>query len=363
MTETIKTVFILGAGASKQAGVPLMREFLDVARDLRRVGRVGVHAADFERVFQALSDLQVVQSKARFDLVNIETIFSAFEFARVIQSFCGYNNDQIAALANAAKNVIAHTIEETLRFPLGADGPIAPRPYAKFANLVKALTKSASPVHRPAIITFNYDFALDFVFRDVQIDFGLGEQGDSRSLISLLKLHGSVNWARCAVCGEIRQVRFQDFVKDRGVIDRIDVFRFGHSLNLQSHCHTRVDPQPVIVPPSWNKTAHHEQLSHVWSAVARELAAADNIIIIGYSLPDTDMFFRQLYALGTVGPRLLERVWVFDPDESGIVRRRFEELLGRGAEQRFRFFQETFDPAISHVAKEFHVSASNLQAQ
>ena len=33
-TEPQKTVFILGAGASKQGGAPLMGEFLDVATDL-----------------------------------------------------------------------------------------------------------------------------------------------------------------------------------------------------------------------------------------------------------------------------------------------------------------------------------------
>ena len=33
-------VFILGAGASKQAGAPLMNEFLDVAYDLWKMGRV-----------------------------------------------------------------------------------------------------------------------------------------------------------------------------------------------------------------------------------------------------------------------------------------------------------------------------------
>ena len=35
-----KTVFILGTGASKEAGAPLIDEFLDVARDIITNGRL-----------------------------------------------------------------------------------------------------------------------------------------------------------------------------------------------------------------------------------------------------------------------------------------------------------------------------------
>jgi hypothetical protein len=36
----------------------------------------------------------------------------------------------------------------------------------------------------------------------------------------------------------------------------------------------------------------HTGLSSVWRAAATHLAEAENVFIIGYSLPDTDEFFR-----------------------------------------------------------------------
>ncbi len=82
---------------------------------------------------------------------------------------------------------------------------------------------------------------------------------------------------------------------------------------------------------------------------AKELAEAQNIFVVGYSLPETDSFFRYLYALGTEGSTRMERFWVFDPDPSGSVESRFREMVGRGIESKFRFFNKTFSEAITHI--------------
>jgi hypothetical protein len=74
-------VFILGAGASKQAGAPLMANFLDVSTDLLRANRVGESKVHFERVFTAIGGLQAVHSKAQLDLNNIESIFTALDIS------------------------------------------------------------------------------------------------------------------------------------------------------------------------------------------------------------------------------------------------------------------------------------------
>jgi hypothetical protein len=42
--------------------------------------------------------------------------------------------------------------------------------------------------------------------------------------------------------------------------------------------------------------------------------------------------------LGTVDTNLLKRFWVFDPDETGNVEKRFREVLGHGALQAFKPF-------------------------
>lgn len=69
-----------------------------------------------------------------------------------------------------------------------------------------------------------------------------------------------------------------------------------------------------------------------------------------YSLPSTDSFFRQLYALGTVGPIPLKRFWVFDIDPTR--EEVFRKLLGPGARERFRFFSVDARDALREISRE-----------
>ncbi len=77
------TVFILGAGASKEAGAPLMGEFLDVAHNLWKTE--GSTMPAFETVFRGISRLQQVHSKAKLDIQNVESVFAAFEMAKTLR--------------------------------------------------------------------------------------------------------------------------------------------------------------------------------------------------------------------------------------------------------------------------------------
>ena len=81
------------------------------------------------------------------------------------------------------------------------------------------------------------------------------------------------------------------------------------------------------------------------------MASAENIFVSGYSLPESDHFFRYLYALGTVGDLRLKKLWVFDPN--GEVGGRFHSLLGQAALPRFEFFPSDFESMFGHIAKLF----------
>jgi hypothetical protein len=127
-------VFILGAGASREAGAPLMFDFIDVARELRRADRVADAKHAFDAVFDAISALQRVHSKAQLDLNNVETVFSTFDMAQILGALCDYPSEQIEALAPAMRIVIARTIEETLQFPQTNDVREPPTPYLRLAR-------------------------------------------------------------------------------------------------------------------------------------------------------------------------------------------------------------------------------------
>ena len=95
----------------------------------------------------------------------------------------------------------------------------------------------------------------------------------------------------------------------------------------------------------------------VWQRAAQHLSEAENIFLLGYSLPITDQFFHLLYALGTIGATRLKRLWVFDPDSQGQVKPRYEQMLGQSAEHRFNVRRAVFGDAIRIIREELHVQS------
>jgi NAD-dependent SIR2 family protein deacetylase len=355
-----EVVFILGAGASKEAGAPLMADFLDKADELRKHGKVNQFKPDFDCVFNAISALQPVHSKAQLDLDNIESVFAAFEMARLINKLPGVRSDDIKSLLISIRKLIFVTLDRTITYPVRDEHIYPNDSYNALAKLLSDFNDDGRQ-NRCSIITFNYDLALDYAFhfnKYLSADYCLSETtkpGDT----PLMKLHGSLNWARCSKCGKIIpwdiHAFFQEFHHPFLEESKFVCLDLASKLSSSSlkHCGQNVKPDPVIVPPTWNKTQHHQDLSKVWSRAARELSDAENIFVSGYSLTESDLFFRYLFALGSVGQSRIKRFWVFDPDEQNIVRPRFENLIGSGTRARFRFEKLKFRDAINIISREF----------
>src|SRR6185503_7398181 len=78
-------IFILGAGASREDGAPLMNDFFDRAHSLHRSGRLRDVEPEFTLVDQARGALQAAHAKGFVDIHNIESVFTALELAKVIE--------------------------------------------------------------------------------------------------------------------------------------------------------------------------------------------------------------------------------------------------------------------------------------
>lgn len=335
-----------------------MFDFLDVARELVRAERVPDARREFEAIFRAISALQQVHSKSQLDLNNVETVFAAFEMADILGSLCDYPPKQIAALPVGMRTVIARTIEETLRFQRSINIREAPSPYYHFGELLKQMRRLTRPRESSCIITFNYDLAAGFILRKLgPVDYALTTSEIQAESYPLLKLHGSLNWFSCLTCQSIKAWDIEEFVLEAITSSGSEAAQVKLSALLSRRPHAtkghNVDEAPVLVPPTWNKGHYHRILSSVWARAAEELKEAENLFVIGYSLPATDEFFRHLYSIGTAGPSVLQRFWVFNPDLTGQVEQRYRNLLGPGAQQRFQYFPETFSQAIKSIAKIF----------
>jgi NAD-dependent SIR2 family protein deacetylase len=371
-----RTVFILGAGASAQGGCPVMSNFLEVADRLRDSGRVeSLYNSAFETVFKARAQLQSVHSKAELDLHNIESVFGAFEMAkRFRKPFGDLTHEEIERLGDEMRLLIVRTLELTSRFrwqirhePQGdfqVQVPflIPPYPYADFAELVRKVRQKTPTT----IITFNYDVGLDaaLAFAKLSIDYCLQKEMLPGQEIPLIKLHGSINWGRCKNCNnEVVPWFFGDFYEANPLKDYNkkpyscpsgpdEVYvEIGSAVPGYRHdCGTLLQIKtPAIVPPTWAKTEYNTGFDNMWAHAANQLAEAENIIVIGYSLPPTDQFFPILYALGTVSRTILKRFWVYDPDPDGTVEKRFQTMLGAAARQKFMHKRMKFSEAFGDL--------------
>jgi hypothetical protein len=206
-----------------------------------------------------------------------------------------------------------------------------------------------------SIITFNYDLCADLALHNAGVGVKYGLDSDTihgSRVISLLKLHGSLNWGWCSGCRKLVAWDLsQYFVNHMWPSFDVTTGRLVMSAQFDGYHHcpkSQFEKAPYVVPPTWNKSQYHSELEAVWKAAAEELSGAANIIVCGYSLPDSDHFFRYLYALGTVSDLRLKNFWVFDPDV--MVKERFNKLLGQAASPRFTFYQTRADQVFPHLA-------------
>lgn len=348
-----KYVFILGAGASRLAGGPLMSDFLDIAEGFLAKNRlVDEDKYAFERVFQGIERLQPVYAKSDFDLENIESLFAAFEMACLVGRLGTMEKKEFMELPNSLRKLIEVTIEKRIEFTKAENANAieirAHESYYQFAEMLRLLcTKNTMPDYASAsVISFNYDLALDVAMHNhgLKIDYGLKPDEDEDS-IKILKLHGSLNWTKCSACqsSDVQVLPIRKLIKS----ENIRFEKEGNTYRLEVRkdlaktkhsCGQNCQSVPVIVPPTWNKAYHHKQIEEVWKSAAASLSRAEHIMVIGYSLPESDFFFRYLYALGTLGISRIKNIFVFDPDRSGVVERRFKTLLGPMAKRRFKMF-------------------------
>lgn len=334
-------MFILGAGASKPAGCPVMSEFLEKARRLALASPVGSPLRDnYEVVYDIQSVLTRALAQSSFDIDNIESIMCAIELGISLGGFGGLSRENLEDAQKALLYVIADTLDRTLGISPNRhehDGKVhiagTISAYQSLSHYARELARS--PGHSAAIITFNYDLGIDLQLgmHSVGVDYGLDEvlvmpvgSGNPVTL-PVFKLHGSLSWVRHE--GKILayspyQYLCEDFAQERATAS----YFFDSSRGRRQLCGLSegVAAPPFVVPPGEAKASYRDAILPVWKRAHEALSKADVIYVCGYSFPPTDMFFRQFYALGRISERPPRRVVLMNPDVDST--RRLEALQG-----------------------------------
>lgn len=368
-----ETVFILGAGASKEAGAPVMSEFIQsmqelpdsvLPNDLRKV------RSDLMKTSQSMGDLV---ARMKFSSTNIEDLLGIVEVADILGALTCWPELDVKSLLKGLRRLIAITLEESIHYPVVYNGTefhiVAPGPYLQLANLIR----DAFTATTVSIISLNYDVAMDYALEDV----GTGchyALPDSTQGVMVLKLHGSTNWSQCTKCHRIVAVPVRKTYDDGHVMrhgwmtdtSNHDPIHLQMSRKLASatcpECKTPLSEEPFICAPTWNKMTSREWIAtEVWKRASSELAAAKNVFVIGYSMPKTDQILQALLANGLSGRDhpVMKRFWVFDPLQS--TGDRYDALVGPMMHEIFQFKQAPFSKVVQVLRKEVWIPEGWLQ--
>jgi hypothetical protein len=317
---TDHNVYILGAGFSVDAGIPVLSDFLYQMRlslnHLKKDHRV--------QEFQATSDVLQFRKEAasaalrvKLNIENIEDLFSlaaasgqyplAQSVSTAIAATIGFS--RLFGKENNLEVVVKHGIDRPLTWKekgedAGAVRCIIPL-YELFAGLLSGKVCYQHDYMRNTVITLNYDTVLEEALEQWHIPvwygFNPGSVKYPRSkhfvpqhlptALPIFKLHGSVNWASPRNTREKIQVynRYTDIVRENRNV--------------------------LLVPPTWRKT-FTGPISEVWDAAVKALSEATRIIIVGFSIPPTDIHFKYLLAAGLQENISLRKIFCFNPDKT-----------------------------------------------
>jgi hypothetical protein len=268
-----------------------------------------------------------------------------------------YQRTDIVNLREALRDLVVETLENAIKFSVKKENNNIILPGKSYLGLM-GLLRSKRIEKSTSIITFNYDICVDLALQVEGLTFNYCLNGESNEFIDLLKLHGSINWTTAADDERIVAYEVKDMVEGykesaQQQSESQIVLPFSESFRNKSKLYgIEISKSHVIVPPTWNKTHYHGSLANVWRVAAQSLAAARDIFVFGYSLPETDSFFRYLFATGTISESRIRRFFVFDPDQR--AEERYARLLGPSLHGRFKFYKLAFKEAVKHLANHFN---------
>lgn len=351
-----RIVLFLGAGASKDAGYPVMDEFLDNLKNLYAnpsVSSRNTRNHAFEALLAYRQVLRTVRDYARSDFDNIETLYSTAEMYAL-----ACPNETISVMgkplpAKELPDMIAEAIWEVYRYV--GDIRQAPKGSGPLTQLLERIESKATGrranelIRRITVITTNYDLVAErsVYASNISCTYGsssfrsfleglVGREGG----LKVLKLHGSINWfadSDGVIC-DATMTRAQSG-------DRSSTFLLP-KVQLPDYEIER-ERIPFIVPPTFSKRADQPLLKEIWTEAVQDLCKARFIGFVGYSFPRTDTFVNHLLNVGLQHNSDLRAVVIVNPDASVIDHAQVDVFDSVFAQRRLLGIQDAFNSKVS----------------
>jgi len=295
--ENTKITFLLGAGASAPSGIPTVDKLLsELWKRARKIGR-----EDLDRLAEWCDDREIS---------NIEDLLTA----AYISNFAA-RNPNITALLNyfifsgsrelseeeeyiiRGRRVSRTTVidvssisflQETLQtlFGLLTSTMISASPNPTHKAIVDFIEKHKNT----SIIITNYDGCMDEALLEEKIPLKgtiSGENEDNPNAVQLIKMHGSINWAYCDSCQDVREFDLLELKK----IYEEDKLSYP-VIGICNKCGGL--RRPLLVPPLSFKFLMFPNLIDIWNSARQSIEEADYLIIVGYPFSEADTYITKI---------------------------------------------------------------------
>ncbi|MEW6218925.1 MAG: hypothetical protein AB1634_05235 [Thermodesulfobacteriota bacterium] len=386
MTTTLpRTAIVLGAGCSRNLGVPLLAGFMDRVFDK-------LDPDDCRIITDFLEHIRKSAAYARTDLLNIEEIYGLADMALSLESLgrAGAKVRRTVATLNKAIYEVAQPAGAEFIMDLrlqqaATSAPIIMRESAaesdQFENLgnrhTNLLAYLCLAAHRdrgekggdifPLFIQFNWDVALERALAcgkngDLFSWYGSQEPHDYTKCPRVTRPHGGIHWRY----GRKRRARRRGFnaapnedlkaafcAKKLPFRDKDGIFLWAEGRLFFSANGTRSPdllPYMAIVPPTWKKFLDDSPLAYQWAVIKHDLQEIRRLVFIGYSLPRTDVYFRHFIALALAEAKYIPKVYVWNPAASrrGPVRESYLDLFEPLSREGRLFYLDAYfgNPAL-----------------
>lgn len=243
-------VVIMGAGASAVLGLPLQSQLWQALKT-RYEG--SATAKEFLKQWSLL-----------YGDRDIETSFTIAELAALNGGLTLVCEDVPKAEIICLQGMLRRLFIEFAPLPEGL--PL-------YRSLLKLLYKRYEEV---TFISLNWDTTLEKMLLEMGRNYNYGLLFDNNEMTSeryslVLKPHGSVNWLFCRACKRL-------------------------TISDQEKCACGSTAEPVLTPPSFRKDTLFQPLNSLGRKTYQKLAAADTILVVGYSFREADYDMRYLLA-------------------------------------------------------------------
>ena len=182
-----KRAFILGAGFSKQAGMPLATELTNLILNGKRLKKLSEMQAWMSDV-----KMRLAATESTSDEINIEQLFDFAKFDEELWrmkqqlSPIGRNfGDTPWDKADTISTWLGYMEEELSHVILDAQKQADIEPIKRFADLLSS---------DDTILTFNYDTLVEKALSELEQRWNHGLDDRNNGGITVLKMHGSIDW-------------------------------------------------------------------------------------------------------------------------------------------------------------------------